>query len=281
MMSIGEFAELTGLSVKALRLYDEQGLLKPARVDPDSRHRRYSAAQFEPAIRLKAMRAADLPLAEAPALLDGGPDAETLLAGHGARLAAERERQDAALEALGHLLGKADRHEWQVLERTARGTGWAGVVLPVPDVEDPDVEAADDLANEAFAELWRALDEDGNRPTGAFWTTMRGAAGSDTVVEILCCWPVARAVPEGWRVPGRVVESGTLEEGRELVVRWRFDDPVVVVDGATHPAVLALLAAAEERGEAVDLSRLRQIGLMEQGGVAGMEVAIALNGPGA
>lgn len=65
------------------------------------------------------------------------------------------------------------------------------------------------------------------------------------------------------------------------MVRWRFDDPVVLVDGATHPAVLTLLAAAEERGEAVDLSRLRQIGLMEQGGVAGMEVAIALNGPGA
>ncbi|MFD0488651.1 MerR family DNA-binding transcriptional regulator [Saccharopolyspora spinosporotrichia] len=33
-MNIGEFAQLTGLSIKALRRYDEQGLLRPAVVDP-------------------------------------------------------------------------------------------------------------------------------------------------------------------------------------------------------------------------------------------------------
>lgn len=39
-MNIGEFAQLTGLSIKALRRYDEQGLLRPAVVDPWSRYRR-------------------------------------------------------------------------------------------------------------------------------------------------------------------------------------------------------------------------------------------------
>ncbi|MGW5646017.1 MerR family DNA-binding transcriptional regulator [Saccharopolyspora sp. NPDC003752] len=33
MLGIGDFAQLTGLSAKALRLYDEQGLLKPAAVE--------------------------------------------------------------------------------------------------------------------------------------------------------------------------------------------------------------------------------------------------------
>ena len=34
LMSIGAFVRASGLSRKALRLYDELGLLSPARVDP-------------------------------------------------------------------------------------------------------------------------------------------------------------------------------------------------------------------------------------------------------
>ncbi len=37
--SIGEFARRSRLSAKALRLYDELGLLPPARVDEDSGYR--------------------------------------------------------------------------------------------------------------------------------------------------------------------------------------------------------------------------------------------------
>jgi len=35
MLSIGEFARLGTVSVRALRHYDEIGLLRPAKVDPD------------------------------------------------------------------------------------------------------------------------------------------------------------------------------------------------------------------------------------------------------
>ena len=45
MITIGEFALSTGVSVKALRFYDDRGLLTPAEVDPHSGYRRYSAAQ--------------------------------------------------------------------------------------------------------------------------------------------------------------------------------------------------------------------------------------------
>lgn len=278
MMSIGEFAELTGLSLKALRLYDEQGLLTPASVDPWSRHRRYSASQFEAAIRLKTLRAAGVPLADAPRLLADPPAAGTL-AEHRARMVAERERQDAALETLDRLLSGEDRHEWQVEERLATRQHWAGVVWPVPGDDDPaaDVDGADERVNEAFAALWRALAEAGDTPTGPFWSTLRAASGSDTAIELVCCWPIARPLPAGWSVPGWTVETGTVEAAPELVVRWRFEDPVTVVDGVTHPAVLALLAAAEERGLGVDLSRLRQIGLLEEGESVGMEVAITVS----
>src|ERR1700735_4154036 len=47
LMSSGEFARTSGLTRKALRLYDELGLLTPARVDPQSGDRFYAPAQLE------------------------------------------------------------------------------------------------------------------------------------------------------------------------------------------------------------------------------------------
>jgi DNA-binding transcriptional MerR regulator len=46
LMTIGAFARSTGLSAKALRSYDELGLLRPARVDPDIGYRSYSPEQL-------------------------------------------------------------------------------------------------------------------------------------------------------------------------------------------------------------------------------------------
>ena len=46
LMSSGEFAQASGLSRKALRLYDELGLLTPVRVDPRSGYRFYAPAQL-------------------------------------------------------------------------------------------------------------------------------------------------------------------------------------------------------------------------------------------
>jgi MerR family regulatory protein len=36
LVSIGDFSRMTHLSIKALRFYHDQGLLEPARIDPDS-----------------------------------------------------------------------------------------------------------------------------------------------------------------------------------------------------------------------------------------------------
>jgi DNA-binding transcriptional MerR regulator len=46
-ISIGEFARRSRLSLKALRLYDERGVLVPARVDQGSGYRYYDTAQLE------------------------------------------------------------------------------------------------------------------------------------------------------------------------------------------------------------------------------------------
>jgi DNA-binding transcriptional MerR regulator len=68
-MSIGEFARDSRLSAKALRLYDELGLLPPARVDEDSGYRLYEPGQLKQARLIAAPRQLQVPLAEIKAVL--------------------------------------------------------------------------------------------------------------------------------------------------------------------------------------------------------------------
>jgi DNA-binding transcriptional MerR regulator len=73
-MSIGEFARDSRLSAKALRLYDELGLLPPARVDEVSGYRFYEPGQLKQARLIAALRQLQVPLAEIKAILPLEPD---------------------------------------------------------------------------------------------------------------------------------------------------------------------------------------------------------------
>lgn len=93
-MSIGEFARLSRLSAKALRLYDELGLLPPAQVDPDSGYRWYAAGQLDNARLVASLRQIGVPLAQIQLILGLEPEAAAAQVGaywsgaeadHGAR----------------------------------------------------------------------------------------------------------------------------------------------------------------------------------------------------
>ncbi|CAJ64670.1 MULTISPECIES: MerR family transcriptional regulator [Frankia] len=63
LLTIGEFARLSRLSPKALRLYDELGLLRPRQVDPLTGYRRYAPEQLEEARLVAWLRRLGMPLA--------------------------------------------------------------------------------------------------------------------------------------------------------------------------------------------------------------------------
>lgn len=63
LLTIGAFARACRLSPKALRLYDELGLLPPARVDPVNGYRHYAPHQLERARTVAALRRLGMPLA--------------------------------------------------------------------------------------------------------------------------------------------------------------------------------------------------------------------------
>jgi len=70
VFKIGDFSRLSLVSVKALRYYDELGLLKPARVDEFTGYRYYSASQLTRLNRMLAMKDMGLSLEQIALLLD-------------------------------------------------------------------------------------------------------------------------------------------------------------------------------------------------------------------
>lgn len=75
LLTIGAFARASRLSPKALRLYDELGLLTPERVDPRSGYRHYAPAQLERARLVAWLRRLGMPLARIREVCELTPDA--------------------------------------------------------------------------------------------------------------------------------------------------------------------------------------------------------------
>jgi DNA-binding transcriptional MerR regulator len=74
-MNIGEFARRSRLSAKALRLYDELGVLPPAQVDDDTGYRYYAESQLDHARLIGALRQLQISLAEIKVILGLEPQA--------------------------------------------------------------------------------------------------------------------------------------------------------------------------------------------------------------
>lgn len=274
-MSIGEFAQLSGMTIKALRHYDERGLLVPAHVDPESRYRTYAGSQLRDAVTIKALRDAGVPVGTVRRALAEPDQVGALLAEFRAALVAERDAQDAALAAATHTLAALETPV-PVFERDAEPVHYAAVVQHIADdAATADAATADERANEGFAALFRTLRQQGNPPVGPFWSSF-GAMDAPDTVELWLCWPVARPLPTSFTVDSMPVRVGTLPARRELVASWRHgpDDPVL--GEALHPAVVALLDEMDTRRLACDLASLRQIGIMGDEGPVGVELALAV-----
>lgn len=80
LLTIGAFAKASRLSPKALRLYDELGLLTPARVDPFTGYRFYAPEQLDRARLVAWLRRLGMPLARIQHVctLEAGPAAQEI-----------------------------------------------------------------------------------------------------------------------------------------------------------------------------------------------------------
>ncbi|MFJ3194621.1 MerR family transcriptional regulator [Streptomyces griseoviridis] len=108
LLTIGTFAKASRLSPKALRLYDELGLLTPARVDPVTGYRLYAPEQLEQARLVAWLRRLGMPLARIQHVctLDAGPAALEVRAFWAEVEADTAARRDLASFLIGHLSWK-------------------------------------------------------------------------------------------------------------------------------------------------------------------------------
>ncbi len=77
-LSIGQFSQLTRLSINALRLYADNGVLRPTHVDAETGYRFYDPDQIERAERIKLLRGIGISLNHIQRILDASAPEEQL-----------------------------------------------------------------------------------------------------------------------------------------------------------------------------------------------------------
>ncbi|WP_371029942.1 MerR family DNA-binding transcriptional regulator [Pseudoclavibacter sp. JSM 162008] len=286
MLTIGEFANTTGISVKALRHYDETKALVPFEVDAATGYRRYAESQVRDGALLQALRAAGVPLpAAAGALRDG--DVADVLRRHRVNVLQQRDAEDAAMTAADAVLAAFARPV-VVEERRLGATPFvARVIQLTADLDGAGVDGAgregaaptDEDANRAFADLYQHCVEAGLEPGPAFWTSLREAPGSPArapELQMLLCWPVVRLPkPDDASWADERILADELPPRTDLVAVWRSDG-ADLPEGSVHPAVVALFDALAERGVALKSPEVRQRVIGEDANDFVVEVAVTL-----
>lgn len=104
---IGTFSRITRLSQKALRLYDERGLLVPAARDICTGYRYYTFAQVERGIRIRNLLWLGFGLSEVEAILEARECGDAaMIREHFTRRLAATEREAGRLHAIAEALRK-------------------------------------------------------------------------------------------------------------------------------------------------------------------------------
>lgn len=118
LMPIGRFSRSCRLSIKALRRYDEQGLLRPAHVDAGTGYRYYTRAQARDAVLIGMLRSLGVGIPAIREILGAGDARRAeLLSGEEARVARELARAGAALGSLRRLLREGSLTPYRVCVR--------------------------------------------------------------------------------------------------------------------------------------------------------------------
>jgi DNA-binding transcriptional MerR regulator len=160
-LTIGDFSQITHLSIKTLRRYHEAGLLDPAEVDPQTGYRYYTVEQIPTAQVIHRFRELGMPVKETAEVLatEDADERAALIAHHLDRLENQLEETRVAVSSLRRLL-LPDPAPIEVELRRLEATSVAAVRTTV--------DLADVLTwyDAAMGELDETLDAVGLVPNG-------------------------------------------------------------------------------------------------------------------
>jgi effector-binding domain-containing protein len=204
LVPIGRFSAMTRLSVKALRHYDELGLLRPAFVDPSSGYRYYRPAQANQAEAIRILRSVEMPLEEIGALL---AEADPQLAGK--RLRQHRERLEARLAEhrrmlafLERLLNREGVMPYEVTVRQLPGQPVAATRATTS------LQGISQAIGAGLGAVLAELHRRGVAPAGPPLVVYHGEIDEETSSQIDICWPVADRFDGDGEVFGTELPAG-------------------------------------------------------------------------
>jgi serine/threonine protein phosphatase PrpC/DNA-binding transcriptional MerR regulator len=276
-LSIGELARRSGLSPKALRLYDGSDLLPPRHVDPATGYRRYGAEQVERARLIARLRGLGMGLAQIRVICDLPADAayQELHSWWLQEQADARSRGEGVAALLTELrsLPEKERPMTTLHPAPSRGTPRIasaleiGSVRPtqqdavqVSDLPDGRVLAAiadgfgtdDGLSAQLLASLASALEE---RPTND--EDVMSALGSawERLPDLLPADGSSGAALTAAVLDGDRLVLAHLGDVRALLVRGEHIEPLT----RDHTQVASLLAAGRITAEEADAHPQRAV----------------------
>ena len=231
MIRIGDFSKLSRVSIKALRLYDELGLLKPLQVDRFTGYRYYDFHQLPRLYRILALKDLGFSLEEVGRLLEDKLSNEQMRGMLRLRQAEARQRvaeESARLERVERWLSQVEQEEnmsnYDVVLKRVEPLGVAAVrgVVPTP----PDQGAL-------WAELMDELGRQQARMIGPPISVYHDPEYKERDWDIEVCMPLAGEIAPTGQVaattlPGIataacVVHSGpftTISEAYDALARW-------------------------------------------------------------
>jgi effector-binding domain-containing protein len=211
LVPIGRFSAICRLSQKALRLYDEMGLLRPAWVDPDSGYRYYAVAQAVEAERIRLLRSLEVPLEDVAEFLHDQDGSKRVLDRHRRRL----ESRLGQLQALLASLAQLEREDTMTYDVRTKEVAPQQIIAIRMHTRLAELGPE---AGRAMGELFAHLGQAGAAPDGPPFALYHGAPSEDEQVDVEFCVPVSRPMSGAGRISGRELAGGpaayTLHRGR-------------------------------------------------------------------
>lgn len=198
---------MTRLSPKALRVYDENGLLPPARVDPDSGYRYYALTQANRAEAVRILRSVDMPLDEIKAVL-ASDDPELFqkqLAVHRDRLIERLAADERMLEYLDSLMNRKEG----IMPYTTQIEDVPPQLIAATRLHTSLAKVGNDIGV-GFARLVPALGHAGVEPAGPPLIVYHDIIDEQTDGDIEICIPIQAAFAGSDHTYSRELEGGSV-----------------------------------------------------------------------
>lgn len=189
MFSIGEFSKISGLSVKALRLYHQESILVPRIVDRDTSYRYYDFDNVEQARVVSTLRGMMFSLEQIRAMLgSSGDDADVVstLESHRSEIEAKLKEMRNVASSLDAIIRNereaqdlARKSEYQIEEISVQPMVIAGIRIKGRYTE----------ASNLFGRLGKTLKSSiAGKPFALFYDSEFKDEGAD----FECCFPIKK-----------------------------------------------------------------------------------------